>query len=211
MLRTGAGAGVTATPTPNHQRRGTCGIRQGLPFAQLRPALLALGGWRGRRRPRVTGTAEKTSWNLQSRDLRGHSAPPQGLALEPAPQGRGWERAPLGLLCGCRAPALGWREAVFLHERKSSPSGAPGALGPPGGMGTGRMRLFGALIFQMEKTQESCTVFFLSRLLFYTEQKKAKSMRAVSADRPRERPRLATRCNCSVGFCLAFVLEASPA
>lgn len=132
----GRARGVTATPTPNHQRRGTCGIRQGLPFAQLRPALLALGGWRGRRRPRVTGTAEKTSWNPQSRDLRGHSAPPQGLALEPAPQGRGWERAPLGLLCGCRAPALGWREAVFLHERKSSPSGAPGSTGrsaPPGG------------------------------------------------------------------------------
>lgn len=114
--------------------------------------------------------------------------------------------AGLGVEGGC-VPSRTEKQPLWgarLHRALGHPP-------PPGGMGTGRMRLFGALIFQMEKTQESCTVFFLSRLLFYTEQKKAKSMRAVSADRPRERPRLATRCNCSVGFCLAFVLEASPA
>lgn len=179
MLRTGAGAGVTATPTPNHQRRGTCGIRQGLPFAQLRPALLALGGWRGRRRPRVTGTAEKTSWNPQSRDLRGHSAPPQGLALEPAPQGRGWERAPLGLLCGCRAPALGWREAVFLHERKSSPSGAPGSTGrsapPPRGDGNRKdATVWGFNIPNGKNTRKLYSIFPVKVIILHRTKKSKK-------------------------------------
>lgn len=116
--------------------------------------------------------------------------PSAGPALVSAPQG-GTGKGQLGLLRDCQAPALPSDGRLCSFTNGSSSSGALGSTGLSAtrAMGTGRMRLFGALIlFQMEKIRESCTVFFLSSLLFYTEQKSKKHAGSESADPPRDGP-----------------------
>lgn len=92
------------------------------------------------------------------------TVPPQGLA----PEGE-----PAGLLGDCR------RQPCPVNGGCSLTNGRAAGCWPAGVsatqvVGTRKLRLCGALIFKMENVRESCTVFFLSRLLFYIEQKEKK-------------------------------------
>lgn len=71
-----------------------------------------------------------------------------------------------GLGSGWGAPAR-----VPPTNGKAGLGCGPTWVSAPQVVGTGKVRLFGALLFEMEKMRESCTVFFPSRLLLYTEQK----------------------------------------
>lgn len=80
----GRALGVTATPTPNPQRRARVASGRASPFMQLRSSLLALGGGGGRARGAsagdTAGTAEETSRNWQT----GAPPPPPSAGTEPA-------------------------------------------------------------------------------------------------------------------------------
>lgn len=138
---------VTGTPTRNHQRQPPLQHRAGPPFA--------LGGGRGRRRqqgnppgPGRTPMELGAPWSLC----------PHSRAW-PSTCSEGWGRKGHPWACLVTAPHQPGEGCSFLKV-------------------SARKDATGALIFKMEKKmQESCTVFFLSRLLFYIEQKERKAGR----------------------------------